>query len=309
MTLKAIVKEGESTGFLDKEAVDCLFKGNVVEVVVAECFGGNLKTLRETIYPNAILFINSYNGANQVVVRVISTDIEQDTIVVKAIDRSVSFQKVKGKDNAQAAFLEMLADDNVKIVAATGPAGSGKTFCSVAYALDTIVMKAPKGQERKVVFTKPTVTVGGAAFFGAVPGDVDDKFRIFLESYENTMEKVAGKFNLIQTAIDDDRLSFKPIQFTRGCNWDNTTLVVDECQNLQWHELKTVLTRLGEGSKAILLGDLKQKDTGKADGLQRFINSESFRGSSMTAHISFINDYRGPISKLVNMIAEEIENE
>lgn len=223
----------------------------------------------------------------------------------KLTPTGLSFQKVRGKDMGQHEMFDSLSDDSIKIIAATGPAGAGKTFISIAWAVDQIM----RNKETKIIFTKPTVTVGGAAFFGAVPGDVQDKFGIFLESYQNNIDKVlgdnVGSKTMVQAWIDKEIISFKPIQFSRGCNWDNTILIADECQNMTWHEIKTILSRLGENSKAVLLGDLKQKDV-KATGFDAFLESKGFQESSITSHIQLVKDYRGPISKLVGVIGEEL---
>jgi predicted ribonuclease YlaK len=225
---------------------------------------------------------------------------------VSPLRGSYSFQNISPKDADQTALAAMLDDDTVKVVAATGPAGSGKTFLTIAWAIDKIMAAGPKS-DLKIVFTKPTVTVGNNDFFGAVPGDVNDKFGIFLESYENTLEKVAGRRERLQLLIDKEVISFKPIQFTRGCNWDNTILILDEAQNVSWHELKTVLSRLGTNSKAILIGDLRQRDVKYGNGLATFTSTVAFGSSDITAEVKLCRDYRGPISKLVGIAADEIE--
>ena len=223
----------------------------------------------------------------------------------KLTPTGISFQKVRGKDMGQHELFDSLNDDSIKIVGVTGPAGAGKTFLSIAWAVEQLM----KTKETRIIFTKPTVTVGGAAFFGAVPGDVEDKFGIFLESYQNSIDKVLGDSDktktMIQTWIDKEVISFKPIQFSRGCNWDNAILIADECQNMTWHEIKTILSRLGENSKAVLLGDLKQKDV-KTTGFDSFLASKGFSESPITSHVKLTKDYRGPISKLVGVIGEEL---
>lgn len=227
-------------------------------------------------------------------------------LAVSPLHSSYKFQNIEPKDADQRALAAVLADDNVKIVAATGPAGSGKTFLTIAWAIDKLMSAGPKSP-LKIVFTKPTVTVGNNDFFGAVPGDVADKFGIFLESYENTLEKVAGRRDQLQMFIDKGTISFKPIQFTRGCNWDDTILVLDEAQNVSWHELKTVLSRLGTNSKAVIIGDLRQRDVKYGNGLSSFTSTVAFRSSEITAEVCLTRDYRGPISKLVGVAADEIE--
>ena len=257
-------------------------------------------------------FANLDVGINAYILLVDEQDISKTAHVrylgnstCKLTPTRLSFQKVGGKDMGQHELLDSLNEETIKIVGVTGPAGAGKTYISIAWAVDQIM----RSKDIKVIFTKPTVTVGGAAFFGAVPGDVQDKFGIFLESYQNSIDKILGdsvkSATMVQTWIDKEIINFKPIQFSRGCNWDNTILIADECQNLQWHELKTILSRLGENSKAVLLGDLKQKDV-KATGFDAFLASEAFGKSEITSHVKLVKDYRGPISKLVGIIGEEL---
>lgn len=246
---------------------------------------------------NSYYIVKSHN--NSAIVRYIGED------SFKLLPKNLSIDNIRPKDSDQNALLDALLDKNIQIVCVTGPAGSGKTFLSLAYALFEIL----ENKNKKLLLTKATETVKNNKFFGAVPGTIDEKFAIFLDSYELAMNKILGSV-YTEKLKQSGQFMYKPIEFCRGDSRDDTILIVDESQNLDWHSTKTILTRLGENSKAILLGDTSQKDIKQFEksGFERLISSGIFKDSTLTTHIQLVNDYRGPISKLISQIAEEVES-
>jgi PhoH-like ATPase len=222
----------------------------------------------------------------------------------KLVDPKIQINATRPKDAEQVALMDALLDPEIKIISVVGPAGCGKTFLSLSYALEVITMKQ---NDLTLVLTKSTETVKNSRFFGAVPGGVDEKFAPFLDSFDLAIRKIAGEKTYFDLMKDKRKILYKPIEFCRGDSRENSILIADEMQNVSWHEVKTLVSRFGENSKCILLGDLNQKDInrGQDSGLEVLFESEVFARSPITAHVKLLNDYRGPISKLIGEIDDE----
>lgn len=228
---------------------------------------------------------------------------KQDTF--KLVNNKVTLEGLKPLDAYQNFLMDALLDEDIKIITTTGCAGSGKTLLSLAYGLHQVASKKSK----QLLCTKPTEIVGSSRFFGAVPGDLNEKFAPFLDSFMLSAHKIFPDRDYLRIMIEKGSIKFKPIEFMRGDSYDDTILILDEAQNLNWASTKTVLTRLGQNSKVILIGDTRQKDIRphELSGFELLRNSRIFKESSLTTSIHLYNDYRSDISKLVQSIADEIE--
>lgn len=245
-------------------------------------------------------FIFQSEGKSSAIVKYLGDD------MWKLVDPKIQINSTRPKDAEQVALMDALLDPDIKIVSVIGPAGCGKTFLSLSYALEVIAMKQ---NDLTLVLTKSTETVKNSKFFGAVPGSVDDKFAPFLDSFDLAIRKIAGEKTYFDLMKDKKKILYKPIEFCRGDSRENSILIADEMQNVSWHEVKTLVSRFGENSKCILLGDLNQKDVnrGSDSGLEVMFDSDVYARSPLTAHIELINDYRGPISKLIGEIDDEVK--
>lgn len=253
----------------------------------------------EQYSPNDYFILKSETGSSSALLRFQKQDFN---IALKLLsDSDGSVDKVRGKDVKQRCLIDSLMDPSIRIVSVQGPAGCGKTFlsCHCAY------WQMKNKRYEQIILTKPTVAVGGDRYFGAAPGTVEEKFNIFLDSFRIAFEDVLGSTVQFEMEVDKGRIQFKPIQFVRGNSWKKTLLIIDEAQNLNWHELKTILSRLGEGSKAILLGDRSQKDK-KEFGYENLYKNHLYTQSELTSHVELTEDYRGPISKLISQIDEDM---
>lgn len=159
------------------------------------------------------------------------------------------------------------------IVFVTGPAGSSKTYLSVAYAIDHI-LDDPRG-DRKLILTRPAVEACGEEL-GALPGGIAEKMQPFLHPLTDTIREYAGETKILYEV--------RSMAHLRGITLKNTVLVVDEAQNASWRQLKLILTRIGNGSKIILCGDGDQADI-RDSGLMRA--AETLEGINGIAHFHF----------------------
>jgi phosphate starvation-inducible PhoH-like protein len=141
------------------------------------------------------------------------------------------------------------------IVFLTGPAGSAKTYCATYYAISNVI--DTETRYRKVYMTRPAVTQGRD--IGFIPGGIDEKMNPFLRPIINAYEKQAGYNPAVIERIKSS-LEILPLSYIRGWTIEDSILIVDEAQNLEGHEIKTIATRLGKGGKIIMCGDCSQND-------------------------------------------------
>jgi phosphate starvation-inducible protein PhoH and related proteins len=163
----------------------------------------------------------------------------------------------------QREFLEALRTSSQVFV--LGPAGTGKTYVTATYAADLYTLK----RIDKIVITRPHVAVGKE--LGFLKGDLEEKTKPWALPVLDVLEKHLGK-GVVDTAIKAGNIEMAPLALMRGRSFDNAFIIVDESQNITTHELKMLLTRVGEGSTIVLNGDVQQSDLKEADGLSKVIH-------------------------------------
>lgn len=146
-----------------------------------------------------------------------------------------------------------------------GPAGTGKTYVTATYAADLYTLK----EVDKIVITRPHVSVGKD--IGFLPGTLEEKTYPWALPVLDVLEKHWGK-GMLETAIKNGNVEMAPLALMRGRSFENSFIIVDETQNITTHELKMLLTRVGEGSIIVLNGDVQQSDLKEADGLSKIIH-------------------------------------
>ena len=163
----------------------------------------------------------------------------------------------------QREFLEALRTSSQVFV--LGPAGTGKTYVTATYAADLYTLN----KIDKIVITRPHVAVGKE--LGFLKGDLEEKTKPWALPVLDVLEKHLGK-GVVDTAIKAGNIEMAPLALMRGRSFDNAFIIVDESQNITTHELKMLLTRVGEGSTIVLNGDVQQSDLKEADGLSKVIH-------------------------------------
>ena len=146
-----------------------------------------------------------------------------------------------------------------------GPAGTGKTYVTATYAADLYTTK----EIDKIVITRPHVAVGKE--LGFLKGDLQEKTMPWALPVIDVLEKHLGK-GAVETGIKNGNIEMAPLALMRGRSFDNAFIIVDESQNITTHELKMLLTRVGEGTTIVLNGDSQQSDLKETDGLSKVIH-------------------------------------
>jgi phosphate starvation-inducible PhoH-like protein len=167
------------------------------------------------------------------------------------------------RTDKQHFFLSALKTNSQVLV--LGPAGTGKTYVTATYAADLYTLK----EIDKIVITRPHVAVGKD--IGFLPGTLEEKTYPWALPVLDVLEKHWGK-GMLETAIKNGNVEMAPLALMRGRSFENSFIIVDEAQNITVHELKMLLTRVGEGSTIVLNGDVQQSDLNGTHGLTKIIH-------------------------------------
>ncbi|ART80222.1 PhoH family protein [Oceanisphaera avium] len=167
---------------------------------------------------------------------------------------------IQPKNIYQAMALDALLDPAIDLVILTGPAGSGKTLLAMAAALE---MTIERGVYDKVIVTRNTPEI--AESIGFLPGTEEEKMAPWLAAITDTLEVLHKQDECMDSSLkyimDKANVQFKSVNFMRGRSIQNTFVLLDECQNLTASQLKTIITRCGEGTKIVCSGNLAQIDS------------------------------------------------
>ena len=164
------------------------------------------------------------------------------------------------RNTNQEEYLKALKESDQVIV--FGPAGTGKTYCVATFAANQYHLK----NINKIVITRPHVAVGKD--IGYLPGTLEEKCAPWALPVVDVLERHLTK-GVVETGLKNENIEVAPLALMRGRSFENTFVIVDEAQNITLPELKMLVTRIGEGSKLVLNGDIQQSDLKEADGLSK----------------------------------------
>lgn len=154
----------------------------------------------------------------------------------------------------QKQLIDIILNKNNRCIFIEGPAGVSKTSTAVYAALQLIKQK----KVSDIIFVRSAVESADSKI-GYLPGTIDDKFEAYMAPFIEKMEEFLDA-NTIKRLHNDSRVNAMPVNYIRGLHWPAKCIIVDECQNITFRELVTTITRLGEFSKIIFLGDPYQSD-------------------------------------------------
>ena len=211
------------------------------------------------------------------------------------------------RNKEQQMALNLLMDDAIPVVTLMGSAGSGKTLLSIAAALELVINReGTEGQKyEKIIISRPIMPMGKD--IGYLPGSIDEKLSPWLMPIQDNMDTLfSGKENKKRDPLahykDSGVIQVEALTYIRGRSLNNAFIIIDECQNMTKHEIKTILTRVGENTKIVLTGDVEQIDNTylneTTNGLTYAI--EKLKDSELTSHITLI---RGERSKVASAAA------
>lgn len=183
----------------------------------------------------------------------------------------------------QESYICSLFDNDVSVVFATGPAGTGKTMMAVLAAIKAL----KEGSVSKLVVTRPAVGVDNEKH-GFLPGGLNDKMEPWTRPIFDVLHEHFTTREIARM-LEEQIIEISPLAFMRGRTFHRAWIIADEMQNTTKNQMKMLLTRIGEDSKAVITGDLDQTDIVKDNGLLDFIQIIESTKSDLIAHIRFDN--------------------
>lgn len=174
------------------------------------------------------------------------TELDQDTIC-----HTVNGKPVKAKTLGQKQYLDLI--QNKMIVFGVGPAGTGKTYLAMAMAITAF----KNNEVNRIILTRPAIEAGEK--LGFLPGDLQSKVDPYLRPLYDALYEIMGAETFLKN-MEKGLIEVAPLAYMRGRTLDNSYIILDEAQNTTPAQMKMFLTRIGFGSKAIITGDLSQKD-------------------------------------------------
>jgi len=253
-----------------------------------------VKRLKSEIVPNKYFIMRNSS-------RSVLSCLDQEQEKFKRIDKQTVYG-IKPRNAEQTFAVDALTNSDIPLVTMTGKAGTGKTLLALASALQV------KKDYRQIYIARPIVPLSNKDL-GFLPGDVESKLAPYMQPLWDNLKVIQDQFpetdknhQLINTMIKEEKLVIEPLSYIRGRSLQRIYFIVDEAQNLTPHEIKTIITRAGEGSKLVLAGDIYQIDhpylDSQSNGLSFLI--EHFKGQKLYAHVNLEKGERSELAELAS---------
>jgi PhoH-like ATPase len=208
--------------------------------------------------------------------------------------------EVRAKNKEQQFALDMLMDNEIKIVSLVGKAGCGKTLLALAAGLKQIL---DERTYKKLIVSRPVQPMGRD--IGFLPGTLEEKMMPWIAPIQDNLEFLMGDNKESLRELQElGTIEVEALTFIRGRSIANAFIIIDEAQNLSIHELKTIITRVGEGTKIILTGDIEQIDSAFLDATNNGLTYavEKFKPYELAGHVSLQKGERSAVATLAAQV-------
>ena len=282
---------GFKTQLVDDELIEQFYNGDSIFLEEEEI----------SLYPNQYLML-------------VSSSNDKKTALAKFVNHTIPLKRitphqkrgiwgVKPRNKEQSFAFDLLMDPNVPVITLVGKAGSGKTLMAIAAGLSQVVEDGSEARYRRLVVSRPIQPMGKD--IGYLPGSMEEKMNPWLAPIQDNLQYLMGNDKeTLKMYTDDGTIEIEALTYIRGRSIANAYIIIDEAQNLSAHELKTILTRVGENTKIILTGDIEQIDNVYVDetsnGLAYAI--EKFKNYELSGHITLVKGERSKVATLAAKI-------
>ena len=221
----------------------------------------------------------------------------------KVVHRKLSDWKIDARNKEQAFAIDMLMDPEIKIVSLVGRAGSGKTLLAIAAGpQQTIGLREEHNHYSRLIVSRPVQPLGKD--IGFLPGTMEEKMLPWLMPIQDNLKFLMGDRTNLEMYVEKGKIEIEALTYIRGRSISNAYIVIDEAQNLTKHEIKTIITRIGEGTKIVLTGDVEQIDNiyvnETSNGLAHAI--EKFKEYHIAGHMTFKKGERSEVATLASKV-------
>lgn len=280
----------------------------------------------EKVYPNQIIVLKSVDQEGNTIRSALARVFPDG--FVDHLKKYEQIFGVKPRNKEQTFSVELLMDPSIKLLTLTGKAGCGKTLLAIAAGLEQLSELNPEGTYQKLIVSRPVQPVGRD--IGFLPGSLAEKMEPWIAPVRDNLEFLLSnqsgkKGNARKKKLVEDNSGGAPgitkdpylqllqqkglieveaITFIRGRSIPNAFIIIDEAQNLSMHELKTIVTRAGEGTKIVLTGDIEQIDNVHVDtftnGLTHAV--EKFKDYDLSGHVTLLKGERSELATLASKV-------
>jgi PhoH-like ATPase len=228
---------------------------------------------------------------------------DQTSRSIKRVDKQRTYG-IEPRNSEQTFALDALMRPDIPLVALTGIAGTGKTLLALAAAL------AQETNFEQILLARPVIPLQNQEI-GFLPGDVDEKIGPYmlplfdnLGFIKNRFRPSQREYTRIEEMLKTQKLKISPLAYIRGRSLSNIFFIVDEAQNLTPHEVKTIITRVGEGTKLVFTGDIQQIDSPYLDISSNGLTylSDKMTGQPLFTHVNLVKGERSPLAELAGKL-------
>lgn len=299
---------------LDDELVESFYKNNTLSLP---------EELSKKLHPNQIVVIKSVKDGTTIKSAITKFPGTDSSLI--PVTKFENVYGLKPRNKEQSFSLDLLFDPSIKLLTLVGPSGTGKTLLALASALEQLKGLGSEQFARyeKVIVTKPVQPVGKE--IGFLPGTLTEKMEPWISPIRDNLAFLVKNNRPVRSRKNSSGEGGKPkyddgaylsllqgsglieieaITFIRGRSIPNAFIVIDEAQNLTMHELKTIITRVGDGTKIVLTGDIEQIDNIHVDAYTNGLTYavERFKDYHLAGHVTLIKGERSELATLASKI-------
>ena len=285
---------GFDTYLVDDQTIDRFYSGEDVFVDQDEV----------KFHPNQYLLLVS-NASDKKTA--LARFVNNNSPLKKVVHDKLPSWGIQSRNKEQAFALDLLMDPTVEIVSLIGKAGSGKTLCAIAAGLEQTLGASLKTDKNslysRMIVSRPIMPMGRD--IGFLPGTMEEKMHPWLMPIQDNLQFLMGNDKtMLEQYTEKGLIEIEALTYIRGRSISNAYIIIDEAQNLTAHEIKTIITRAGEGTKIVLTGDIEQIDNAYTDetsnGLAYAI--EKFKYYELSGHITLQKGERSRVATLAAKI-------
>ena len=249
------------------------------------------------LYPNQfVILISEANEKKTALSKYINSNTKLQEVVQY---KKNSVWGVRSRNKEQLFALNLLMDPNIPVVSLVGKAGSGKTLLATAAGLQQVMEQDNEPIYKRLIISRPVQPLGND--IGFLPGTMQEKMAPWLMPIQDNLQFLMGDDkSTLEMYVDKGIIEIEALTYIRGRSISNAFIIIDEAQNLTTHEIKTIITRVGEGTKIVFTGDIDQIDNVYVDATTNGLTYaiERIKNYDVAGHITLQKGERSKVATL-----------